>query len=117
MRLNSALLLLTLAPLLPAHEIPSDVAVQAFVKPEGQTLRLLVRVPLRAMRDTMFPEREKGYLDFDRVDPLLVNVSNLWISDYIDVLEGETQLPKPRVIATRLSLESDKSFASYEQAL
>ena len=28
-----------------AHEIPSDVRVQMFVKPEGQRLRVLVRTP------------------------------------------------------------------------
>ena len=32
-----------------AHDIPSDVHVQAFVKPEGQRLQVLLRVPLGAM--------------------------------------------------------------------
>ena len=32
----------------PAHDIPNDVTVQAFVKPEGQQLHVLVRVPLEA---------------------------------------------------------------------
>ena len=40
-----------------AHEIPSDVTVQALLKPEGQRLRLLVRVPLVAMRDMDYPTR------------------------------------------------------------
>ena len=34
-----------------AHDIPGDVTIQAFVKPEGQRLRLLVRVPLEALSD------------------------------------------------------------------
>src|SRR5207249_3753543 len=45
-----AALLLLLWPARPAaHDIPNDVTVQAFVKPEGRTLRVLVRVPLIAM--------------------------------------------------------------------
>ena len=33
-------------PTLAAHEIPNDVTVQAFVKPSGDRLNLLIRVPL-----------------------------------------------------------------------
>ena len=100
-----------------AHEIPNDVTVQAFVKPQGDRLHLLVRVPLKAMRDVIFPERGPGYLDLERVHPLLADASTLWISDFIDLYEGDTHLPKPKIIATILSLESDRSFSSYEAAL
>jgi hypothetical protein len=41
----------------------------------------------------------------------------LWVSDFIDVYEGDARLPKPRIVETRLSLESDPSFTSYETAL
>ncbi len=34
---------LAVAPAAFAHDIPRDVTVQAFVKPEGQTLRVLIR--------------------------------------------------------------------------
>ena len=43
-----------------AHDIPNDVTVQAFLKPEGQRLRLLVRVPMKAMRDVEFPQKGSG---------------------------------------------------------
>jgi len=100
-----------------AHDIPNDVTVQAFVKPEGAHLRLLVRVPLRAMRDISFPERSSGYLDLKRASELLPSAATLWISDFIEIYEGDAPLPKPQVIATRISLPSDRSFASYEDAL
>jgi HupE/UreJ protein len=100
-----------------AHDIPNDVTVQVFFKPQGDRLRLLVRVPLKAMRDTVFPERGQGYLDIDRVDPLLRDATTVWISNRIEVYEGETRLPKPEIVEARVSLESDKSFASYEDAL
>jgi len=99
-----------------AHDIPNDVTVQAFVKPAGQRLELLVRVPLKAMRDVDFPERGPGYLDLNRVDAYLRDAATLWISDAIELYEGDSRLPKPHVVETRVSLESDKSFASYEAA-
>ncbi len=101
-----------------AHDIPTDVTVQAFLKPTGDRLHLLVRVPLKAMRDVDFPARGKeGFLDFERTDPLLRDAASLWISNFIDLYENNTALPKPRVVETRLSLPSDRSFTSYEEAM
>jgi HupE / UreJ protein len=120
MRRLGALLALALfvsACPLAAHDIPVDATVQMFFKPAGNHLNILVRVPLKTMRDVDFPDRGQGYLDFDRVDPALRECATLWISDFIDVYENDAHLPKPRVVETRLSLESDPSFASYEQAL
>src|SRR5260370_11274183 len=89
-----------------------------FVKPEGQHLNLLVRVPLKSIRDVIFPERGPGYLDLDRTHALLPDAAILWISDFLELYEGETRLPKkPRVVAARIALESDRSFTSYEDAV
>jgi len=112
-----ALVFFTLPHPLVAHDIPSDATVQMFLKPSGNRLNILVRVPLKTMRDVEFPEREQGFLDFDHVDQTLREAATLWVSDFIDVYEGDERLPKPRIVDTRLSLESDPSFASYEQAL
>ena len=100
-----------------AHDIPNDVTVQAFLKPEGSQLRLLVRVPMKAMRDVEFPQKGPGYLDLARTGPFLADAATLWISDAIAIYEGDIRLPKPRVVATMISLESDRSFATYEDAL
>jgi len=100
-----------------AHDIPNDVTVQAFLKPEGTRLRLLVRVPLRAIRDINFPERDGGYIDIPASEAQLPGQATLWISDFIKLYEGETQLAKPAIAATRLSLMNDRSFTSYETAL
>jgi HupE / UreJ protein len=112
-----ALLVFAPAQRLAAHDIPNDATVQIFFKPDGKHLYVLVRAPLKTMRDVEFPERGQGYLDFERVDPTLREAATLWISDFIEVYEGADRLPKPRIVDTRLSLESDPSFASYEQAL
>lgn len=106
-----------LAMPLAAHDIPNDITLQAFLKPEGRTLRMLVRVPLRAMRDMEFPQRGEGYMDLVRSEPFLRDAATLWISDAVTMYENDRALPKPRVVETRISLESDKSFGSYEEAL
>ena len=100
-----------------AHDIPNDVTVQMFVKPEGQHLHILVRVPLKAMRDILFPQRGPGYLDIERANPLLPGAAKLWIAGFFEVYEGNNLLPNPEVMATRISLPSDFSFSSYETAL
>jgi hypothetical protein len=38
-----------------AHDIPTDVKINAFVKPEGHRLEFLIRVPLAAMIEVDFP--------------------------------------------------------------
>ena len=100
-----------------AHDIPNDVIVQAFVKPQGDRLHLLVRVPLKAMRDINFPERGPGYLDLARVNDVLPGAATLWIADFIELYENNTRLAKPRIVATRISLPSDRAFTSYDDAL
>src|SRR5262249_54674712 len=110
-------LLLALAPGARAHDVPDEVRVLAFLKPEGQTLKLVMRVPLKAMRDVDVPQRRGGFLDFSRVDTALRDAATLWLGDEIELYEADTRLPRPRVLAARVSLESDRSFASYETAV
>ena len=115
-RIHPAALLLGLAFCAQGHEIPNDATVQAFFRPEGQRLHLLVRAPLKTMRDVVFPERA-GYLDIEASEPLLANAASLWLGNYIDVYEGDRKLGRPQVLSTRISLPSDKSFSSYDDAL
>ena len=100
-----------------AHNIPNDITVQVFFRPEGKNLRLLVRVPLKAVRDVEFPQRGPGYLDLERIDPILRDAVNLWIAGALDVYEDDGLLHKPSVVESRVSLESDQSFASYDAAI
>jgi hypothetical protein len=100
-----------------AHEIPPSVAVLAFVKPEGQLLRLVVRVPLESIRDFEIVLRGPGYLDLPSVNPQLADAGRVWIADYVEVYENDRQIALRRVAAARLSLPSDRSFTSYETAL
>jgi hypothetical protein len=109
-------MLLLAAPLL-AHEIPKRVTVLAFVKPEAGRLRIVLRAPLEAMRDVNFPERGLGYLDLARAQPLAREAAQLWIARSIAAYENGEPLAEPRIVATRISLPSDRAFVSYQSAL
>src|SRR5215471_3173727 len=104
-------------PSLYAHDIPADITIQAFIKPEGQHLHYLVRVPMKAMRDIEFPKRGPGYLDMTRIDEYLRDAAEEWLSNFTEIDENDTRLPKPELVDARVSLESDRSFGSYDQAL
>ncbi len=101
----------------PAHEIPSNITVQVFVKPEGQRLHFLVRIPLRAMRDMEFPLRGPGYLDLAHADAELRNAAMLWIGNEVKLYENGAYLTSPEIVAARVSIPSDRSFRSFDEAL
>jgi hypothetical protein len=104
-----------------AHEIPASVVVQAFARPEGQRLRLLLRVPLVSMRDFNFPSRpgilDSPMLDIAAVQPMLEEAVRLWLVPAVPMFEEESALDPPVVASARLALPSDRSFETYEQAL
>ena len=108
---------LTCVARVSAHDIPRDVTVQAFAKPEDHTFRLLVRVPLKAIMDIEFPRRERDYMDLERIDQSLRDASMIWLARKIELYEEDALVPEPRILSTRVSLESDQSFDSYEHAL
>ncbi len=114
--------LLLAGPAVPsAHDIPNDVTVQTFLKPAGQRLRLVIRVPLLAMRDMDYPKpygaTNSDLLDLARADATLRDAATLWVSDYVDLFENGNRLPAPQVVSVRAALQSDKSFASYDEAV
>lgn len=99
-----------------AHEIPNEVTIRTFLKPDGQRLVLLVRAPLKAMRDMDVPQREGGFLDFTRLDQVLQTAALTWIPPLVKLYEDDTLLEFPELVAVRASLPADRSFDSYEQA-
>ena len=100
-----------------AHDIPFDITLQVFVRPEGRQLRLLVRVPMSGMRDVEIPRRGPGFLDLARVEASLRDATTMWLTEAIELYEEDRRLPAPQIVAARVSLPSDRSFASYDEAL
>jgi hypothetical protein len=109
--------LLAIASKSAAHEIPAEVTAQCFLRPAGDHLDLLVRVPLQALRDIQFPETPAGYVDLTRTDAVLADAARLWLAEFVDVYENDELLPKPAVARARLSLPSDRAFESFDSAL
>ena len=119
---RSAALLVGLTLLLPtwsgeAHEIPADVTVQVFVKPDAEILRMIVRVPLISMRDYDFPTREPGYLIISEAEPLIQEAAVEWIANYVEMYEGNELLARPLVAAARIAIPGDRAFRSYDDAI
>ncbi len=92
------------------------MTVQVYVKPVGPTLILLVRAPVASLRDIDFPRRGPGYLVLEGLAPVLRQAAMLWIADYVQLYEEGRPLGAERVVAARVSLPSDRSFASFEGA-
>ncbi len=107
----------SLPPVAGAHEVPSDVTVRALLRPEGDRLQLLVRAPLEAMQDVVFPTFGPGYLDVPKAEPRLRDAAQLWLADNIELYEGERRVPRLAIVAVRASIPSDRSFAEYDSAL
>jgi hypothetical protein len=99
-----------------AHDVPADVRLYAFVKPAGERLELLVRVPMIALQEVGFPRRGPGYLEVSRAGQALRDAAQLWLVQNIDVFENGTALAAPTIAQARVSLPSDRSFGSYERA-
>jgi hypothetical protein len=100
-----------------AHDIPSDITVQAFVKPEGQSLRVLLRLPLKSVMDIEFPRKEREFVDIARAGQSLRDAAKAALADNLEIYEGDVLLPAPTIVTARMSLDGDKSFASYDEAL
>lgn len=69
------------------------------------------------MRDFQFPLKGPGYLDFSRLDTQTSEAARVWIADYIRLYENDQELPEEAIVATRVSLPSDRSFVTYDSAL
>jgi hypothetical protein len=112
------LLLVAMAPMITAHEVPNEVTVFGFVHPEGKTLRLLIRAPLKSMRDVDVPTLPGSFLlDFSKMEAAERHAAQVWIRDFVEVYENGQQLTVPVIAGTRTSLPSDRSFEQYDTAL
>ena len=113
----ATVVLALLGPGIAAHEVPNEVTVFGFVHPEGNTLRLLIRAPMKSLRDVDIPTTAGGFLDFSKIEPAERHAAQVWIRDFVELWENGQPLPVPVIAATRTSLPSDRSFESYETAL
>jgi HupE / UreJ protein len=111
-----ALILLAMGGVVRAHDVPEEIAPQAWVRPEGSALQVLLRVPLLAVADVNMPKDGPGYLAMRYLDPSLREAANQ-ISTGVIFLENGERLSQFEMTDARISLPSDRSFDTYEGAL
>jgi hypothetical protein len=98
-----------------AHDIPDEIVLHGFVKPEGDRLHFLVRVPLAMLLSMNLPKRGHGFLDLARIDEKL-QPSAAATAREIELYENGILLRPSRAVA-RISQPSDRSFETYARAL
>ncbi len=101
-----------------AHNVPDDVTVRVFMKPAGNTMRILVRVPVNCLIDTLFPMLgATSFLDLPASAEPASNGAQTWISNILTIHESDTVLQRPQVLKIMLSRGTDPSFATFDSAL
>ncbi len=114
--LAAALVVFSLHATLSAHDIPDEIVVQSYVRPQQNQLQVLLRVPLIAITEASLPKDGTGYLAMQYLDPALREAANQ-IANGVVLLEGDQRLTGYDMANARISLPSDRSFESYERAL
>ena len=100
-----------------AHNIPVDSLVQAYMKPQGHVLQVLMRMPLKSYADGDYYHHDNGSVDVTRADGPLRTAAQVALFENLKVFENGRQLPFPHIVAVRMALDSDRSFATYDQAM
>ena len=100
-----------------AHNIPTRVTVYGFIRPEGERLRLLMRVPMEVFGEISFPVRGRGYLEVSEAGPALREAAAVYITDSVFFYEDGRELTDRRLEGVRVDLPSDRSFVDYGTAL
>ena len=102
------------AALANGADLPAEIPLQGFVKPENDHLHVLVRVPLVLLTSFALPKRGPGYLDLANLDPALQRAATA-SARQIELRENGTPVA-PDQVKGRISLLSDHSFQSYQAA-
>jgi hypothetical protein len=95
-------------------DLPPEVVLQGFAKPEEGSLRLLIRIPLDLLASFGLPKRGPGYLDLARTDDKLKQVAAATARQIELREDGVPLVPVAR--RARISVLSDRSFRGYSAA-
>ena len=117
LRLILVLAMLWIPNLVQAHDIPSRVTVYAFVKPEGNELTALLRVPMEAFGEVSFPLRGPGFLQFSEAQFELNDAARIYITESMHFFENGVELTEKELRLARVSLPSNRSFTTFEEAM
>jgi hypothetical protein len=101
------------AQIVGAHEFKLDAVINAFVKIESDEAQLVVRAPLYLFKSAKFPVNNVE-IDIDKSAPAIERALAAFQKD-VTLSENGQPLVASHAMA-RLSLPSDRSFETYEQA-
>ena len=101
-----------------AHDIPRDVTVQAFAEAGGPQLPA---AGPRADEGDRWTSSFRGRTAISWTSSTSISRfatrSMVWLARKIELYNEDAPVAQPRILSTRVSLESDKSFDTYEHAL
>ena len=97
-----------------AHEFKLESLMDAFVKVDDQELHLVIRLPLHITRTVRFPVKG-AEIDLANAGPATQRVAEAVGHDVM--IWEDTRLLVPKSALGRLSLPSDRSFDSYQDAV
>jgi hypothetical protein len=97
-----------------AHEFKLDALINAFVKIDGDEAHLVVRTPLYLFKSVRFPVRNVE-IDVANAGPALERASAALARDIVLLEDGRALAPVTS--RSRLSLPSDRSFETYDEAV
>ncbi|MBT8079602.1 MAG: HupE/UreJ family protein, partial [Gammaproteobacteria bacterium] len=69
------------------------------------------------MRDVVIPTRGPGYLDLQNLEEVAHDAATIWIVNEVRIEENGVPLGSGEIVATRISLPSDRSFHDFDTAL
>ena len=98
-----------------AHDTPNGVSLHAFVKPEGERLHLLIRIPLVLLGTLDLPRRGPGFIDLPRIDKHLELAAAIAAKEFELRADGERLVAERS--AQRITLPEDDAFQTYPRAL
>jgi hypothetical protein len=98
----------------PAHDLPGEMLITGYVKPAGERLALLLRIPLALFEGVGLPKRGPGYLDLANIEEGLDRSALAVARAFVLHEDGERIAPERALV--RVAQPSDQSFASFEQA-
>jgi hypothetical protein len=100
-----------------AHDLPGKLTILMFVKPQGERLNVVLRVPMEALTEIQFPLRGQGYLDLEQADPALLDAAKMYVTENMRFFANGEELVGAQVATMRVAHAGDKSFVEYDTAV
>jgi hypothetical protein len=96
------------------HDLPDEIPVRMFAKPEGDRLHVITRVPLALLEGMALTKRGPGFLDLPRLGDGLER-SAVAVARTFVLFEDGARLT-PEKAAWRISQPSEDAFGSFDEA-